>query len=101
MLLLKAMSQKKPHPLQGGGWGKGCLKVAQSLAHEDAAWVGFFAAIELKQKIQSWEAKDFNFWAAAWACAGENVCNAIAIAIVDSNTNAAGKGFCVSHELGK
>ena len=37
--------------------------------------------------------------AAAWACAGENVCNGIAIAIVDANANAAGKGFRIGHEL--
>ena len=71
------------------------------LAHEDAAWVGFFAAIELKQEIQSWEAECFNMRAAAWACACDNICSAIAVAIVYTNTNATGKVFCIGHELGK
>jgi hypothetical protein len=69
------------------------------LAHEDAAWVGGFAAVELKQYIQSREAKGFNMRAAAWACACEDVWNSIAVAIVYTNTNAAGKVFCVGHEL--
>jgi hypothetical protein len=69
------------------------------LAHEDATWVGLFAAVELKQQIQSREAEGFDMRAAAWACAGKNVCNAIAVAIVDSNPGAACEIFCVGHEL--
>jgi len=38
--------------------------------------------------------------AASWACAGEDICNAIAVAIVDANSNATGKGFCVGHGPG-
>ena len=71
------------------------------LAHEDAAWIGGFAAVELKQQIQSWEAEGFNMRAAAWACACDNVCNAIAVAIVDCNTSATGKVFCVGIKLCK
>ena len=76
-----------------------CYLVTLQLAHKDAAGVGLFAAVEGEQQIQSWEAKDFNFWAAAWACAGDDICNAIAVAIVDTDANATGKGFCVGHEL--
>jgi hypothetical protein len=71
------------------------------LTHEDAAGVSCFAAVEGEQQIQSWEVKDINLWAATWASACDNICNAIAIAIVDCNANATGKGFCVGHELGK
>jgi hypothetical protein len=71
------------------------------LAHEDASGVGWIAAVEGEQQIQSWEVKDINLRATAWACAGKNVCNAISVAIVDANANAAGKVFCVGHELGK
>ena len=78
-----------------------CYLVTLQLAHEYAAGVGWIAAIEFKQQIQSWEVKDINLWAAAWASACDNICNAIAIAIVDCNANATGKGFCVGHELGK
>ena len=48
-----------------------CYLVTLPLAHKDAAWVGGFAAIELKQYIQSGEAKGFNMRATTWAC--ENV----------------------------
>ncbi len=71
------------------------------LAHEDAAWVGGFAAVEFKQQIQSWDAKGFNMGAAAWACAGKYVCNAIAITIVDCNARTACEVFCVGIKLGK
>ena len=71
------------------------------LADEDAAWIGGFAAVEFKQQIQSWEAEGFNMRAAAWACAGKNVSNAIAIAIVDSNARAACEVFCVGIKLRK
>ncbi len=78
-----------------------CYLVTLQLAHKDAAGVSWIAAVEGEQQIQGWEAKDINLWAAAWASAGDNVCNTIAIAIVDSNTNATCKVFCVGHELGK
>jgi hypothetical protein len=71
------------------------------LAHEDAAGVGWIAAIEREQQIQGWEAKDINLRAAAWASACDNICSAIAVAIIDCNTNATGKVFCISHELGE
>jgi hypothetical protein len=77
------------------------LKVTKQLTHEDAAWVGGFAAVKLKQYIQGWEAKGFNMRAAAWACAGENICNAIAVAIVDCNASAACEVFCVGIKLRK
>ena len=95
------MSQKKTPPTSKRWMGKGCLKVAQSLAHEYATLISCIAAIEGEQQIQSWEAKDFNFWATAWASACEDICNAIAVAIVDADSNATGKGFWVGHELGK
>jgi len=95
----KEMSQKKTPPTSKRWMGKGCLKVTHLLAHEYAAGVGLFAAIEGEQQIQSWEAEGFNMRAAAWACACDDICNAIAIAIVDCNANATGKGFCVGHEL--
>ena len=41
------------------------------LGNKDAAWVGGFAAVELKQYIQSWEAKDLHMRAAAWAYTGD------------------------------
>jgi hypothetical protein len=63
------------------------------LAYEDTAGVTWVAAVEGEQQIQSWEVKDINLWATAWACAGEDICNAIAVAIVDPNANATGKGF--------
>ena len=71
------------------------------LADKDAAGAGWIAAVEGEQQIQGWEVKDINLWAAAWACAGENICNAIAIAIIDANANAASEVFCVGHELGE
>ena len=71
------------------------------LAHEDAAGVSWVAAVEGEQQIQCWEVKDINLRAAAWASAGENVCNAISVAIVDANANATSEVFCVGHELGK
>ena len=101
VLLLKAMSQKKTPPTSKRWMGKDCLKVAKQLAHEDAAWIGGFAAVEGEQQIQSWEVKDINLGAAAWASAGKNVCNAIAVAIIDCNANSACEVFCVGHELGK
>ena len=99
----------KANPTQRSGWGKVVFKAHGLrsmglfflLAHEDAAWVGLFAAIEFKQEIQSWEAKCFNMRAAAWACACDNICSAIAVAIVYTNTNATGKVFCIGHELCK
>jgi hypothetical protein len=89
----------KAHGLRS--MGHFCYLLTLSLAHEDAAWIGGFTAVEFKQQIQSWEAEGFDMGAAAWACAGKNVCNAISVAIVDANTNATGKVFCVGHELGK
>ena len=71
------------------------------LAHEDAAWIGGFAAVELKQQIQSREAEGFYMGSTAWSCAGEDICNAIAVAIVDCNASAACKVFCVGIKLGK
>jgi len=55
------------------------------LAHEYAAGVSWVAAVEGEQQIQSWEIKDINLRATAWACAGEDICNAIGVAIVDAN----------------
>ena len=81
--------------------GNEILKIAQSLAHEDAAGVGWIAAVEGEQQIQGWEAKDINLWAAAWASTGKNVCNAIAVTIIDANARAACKVLCVGHELRK
>ena len=78
-----------------------CLEVAKPLADEYAAGVGWIAAVEGEQQIQSWEVKDINLWATAWACAGEDICNAIGVAIIDANANAACEVFCVGHELGK
>jgi hypothetical protein len=96
------MRVKKKTPPTSKMWmGLGCLKVTKKLAHEYAAGVGWVAAVEGEQQIQSWEAKDINLRATAWACAGENICDAISVAIVDANTNATGKVFCVGHELGK
>ena len=40
------------------------------LAHEDAAGVGWVAAEEREQQVQSWEAEAIDLRAAAWACAG-------------------------------
>lgn len=77
------------------------LKVTKPLAHEYPTGVGWVAAVEGEQQIQGWEVKDINLWAAAWASAGENVCNSIAITIVDANANPACEVFCVGHELGK
>ncbi len=71
------------------------------LADEDAAGVSWVAAVEGEQQIQSWEVKDINLRAAAWASAGKNVCKAIAVAIVDSNASATGKVFCVGIKLCK
>jgi hypothetical protein len=42
-----------------------CYLVTLQLAHEDAAGVGWIAAIEFKQQIQGWEAEGFNMRAAA------------------------------------
>ena len=78
-----------------------CYLVTLPLAHKDAAGVSWVAAVEGEQYIQCWEAEDINLWTAAWACAGENVCNAISVAIVDANARAACKVLCVGHELGK
>ena len=78
-----------------------CYLVTLPLVHEDAAWVGLFAAVELKQYIQSREAEGFNVRAAAWACAGDNIWNAIAVAIVYANANAACEVFCVGIKLRK
>jgi len=55
-LFLNDERKSKPHPLQRGGWGKVVFKAHGLrsmglfflLAHKDAAWVGLFAAIELK-----------------------------------------------------
>ena len=46
-------------------------KPLQSLANEDTAGVGWIAAKEGEQQVQGWEAEAFDFWAAAWASAGE------------------------------
>ena len=92
-LFLNDASQKKTPSTSKMWMGKGCLKVAQLLADEYATGVGCIAAVEGEQQIQSWEVKDINLWGTAWACAGKNVCNAIAVAIVDPNANATGKGF--------
>jgi hypothetical protein len=73
----------------------------QWLADEDAAWVGGFAAVKLKQYIQGREAEGFNMGAAAWACAGENICNAIAVTIVNCNASPACEVFCVGIKLRK
>ena len=78
-----------------------CYLVTLPLAHEDTTLVSCIATVEREQQIQSWEAKDINLWGATWASAGENVCNAIAVAIVNANANAASEVFCVGHELGK
>ena len=51
--------------------------------------------------MQGWEAEDLHMGAAAWACAGDNICNAIAVAIVYANANATGEIFCVGIKLGK
>ena len=64
--------------------GKNCLKVAKSLAHENAASVSWIAAVEREQQVQCREAKDINLWAAAWACTGKYVCKAIAVGIVNA-----------------
>ncbi len=93
--------KRKTHPLQRGEWEKACLKVTQPLGNEDAAWVGGCAAEEGEQQIQSWEVKDINLRTTAWASAGEDICNAISVAIVDANANATSEVFCVGHELGK
>jgi hypothetical protein len=81
--------------------GHFCYLLTLSLAHEDAARVGGFAAVKFKQQIQSWEAEGFDMGAAAWACAGKNVCNAIAVTIVDCNARAACEVFCVGIKLRK
>jgi hypothetical protein len=60
-----------------------------------------FTAVELKQYIQSREAEGFNMRATAWASAGEDICNSIAIAIVDCNASAACEVFCVGIKLRK
>jgi hypothetical protein len=88
----------KAHGLRS--MGHFCYLLTLSLAHEDAAWIGGFTAVEFKQQIQSWEAEGFDMGAAAWACAGKNVCNAIAVTIVYANASAACEVFCVGHELG-
>ena len=96
----KRKKESKAHGLRSMGhfW---YLVTLLLLAHEYAAGVSWIAAVEGEQQIQSWEVKDINLRATAWASAGKNVCNAISVAIVDANTNAAGKVFCVGHELGK
>ncbi len=76
-----------------------CYLVTLPLGNEDAAWVGGFAAEEGEEQIQSWEVKDLHMRAAAWAYTGDQVCNAIAVGIVNGNANAPGEDFCVSHEL--
>ena len=100
-LFLNDERKRKPHPLQRGGWGKVCLKVTQPLGNEDAAWVGGCAAEEGEEQIQSWKVKDLHMRAAAWACAGKYVCNAIAITIVDCNARTACEVFCVGIKLRK
>ena len=81
--------------------GEVCWKVTNQLAHEDAAGVGWIAAVEGEQQIQGWEAEDINLWATSRACAGKDICNTIAVSIVDANPNAACEIFCIGHELGK
>ena len=63
--------KRKPHPLQRVGWGKVVRKPFQSLAHEDTTSVGWVTTEEGEQQVQGWEAEAFDFWAAAWASAGE------------------------------
>ena len=70
------MMRVESNPPSAVGWARNYLFL---LAHEDAAGVGWIAAVEGEQQIQGWEVKDINLRATAWACAGKNICNAIAI----------------------
>ena len=78
-----------------------CYLVTLQLAHKDAASVGWIAAVEGEQQIQCWEAKDINLWAAAWASTCDDICNSIAVAIVDTNANATCEVSCIGHKLCK
>ena len=82
-----------------------CARINQNLSTElpykNAAWVGWIAAVKREQQIQGWEAEDLHMGAAARASAGDNICNAIAVAIVYANANAACKVFCVGIKLRK
>ena len=49
---------------------------------------GLIIGVERYKNIMVSAIEDVNFWATARACASDNVCNAIAVSIVDADSNA-------------